>query len=60
MKPNARGELLLRNHTRRVTLRLWVTYSPGRGRSRNVVIHDLRLPCLSDPDHDGDCDAPPN
>jgi hypothetical protein len=58
--PSTRGELLLRNHTDRVTLRLWVTYTQAGSRSQTVVIHDLRLPCVSDPDHDADCDAPPN
>lgn len=60
VKPSVRGKLLLRNHPAHVTLRLWVTYLPAVGRPHRVVIHDLHLPCLGDPDHDGDCDAPPN
>jgi hypothetical protein len=60
VRPNARGRLLLRNHTHRVTLRLWVSYSPAGGPSRSVGIDDLHLPCVGDPDHDQDCDARPN
>src|SRR6185436_16206637 len=36
VKPNARGRQLVHHHTYPVTLRLWVSYMPTRGRPRTV------------------------
>ena len=42
--PNARGKLLVHHHTYRVTLRLWVSYTPTGGHSRKQGFYGLRLP----------------
>ena len=44
IRPNARGRVLVRDHTHRVTLRLRVTYTPSHGRPRSIRIHGLHLP----------------
>jgi hypothetical protein len=41
--PNARGRRLVLHHTYRVTLRLWVTYTPPGAPSRSVGISGLHL-----------------
>ena len=57
VSPNVRGRLLVHHHTYRVTLRLWVTYTPVAGRSHSVGIYGLHLPACPDPNQDKDCDA---
>ena len=42
--PNKHGKRLVRHHTYRVTLRLWVSYTPTGGRSRKQGFHGLHLP----------------
>ncbi len=42
--PNRRGKQLVRHHTYRVTLRLWVTYTPNSGRFRKRGFYGLHLP----------------
>ena len=42
--PNARGRRLVRHHTYRVTLRLWISYTPKGGRPRSVGVYGLHLP----------------
>jgi uncharacterized repeat protein (TIGR01451 family) len=42
--PNARGKLLVHHHTYRVTLRLWVSYTPTGGHSRKQGFYGLHLP----------------
>ena len=42
--PDARGRRLVRHHRYRVTLRLWVTYTPIGGRPRSLGFYGLRLP----------------
>ncbi|HUE26945.1 MAG TPA: hypothetical protein VMP89_09240 [Solirubrobacteraceae bacterium] len=44
VRPNARGRLLVANHRYRVTLRLWVTYTPAGGSARSVGYYGLHLP----------------
>ncbi len=44
VRPSARGRRLLHHHTYRVTLRLWVSFTPTGGRPRNTGFHGLRLP----------------
>jgi hypothetical protein len=44
IKPNARGLLLLQRPRYRVTLRLWVTYTPRHGHPRNIGFYGLHLP----------------
>jgi len=57
--PSARGRSLVTHHTYRVTLRLWVTYTPTAGKSRSVGFYGLHLPAAcADLDNDGDCDTP--
>jgi hypothetical protein len=46
VRPNARGMLLVKHHRYRVTLRLWVTYTPTDGQSRTLGFYGLRLPRL--------------
>ena len=55
MPPNARGRALVRHHRYRVTLRLWVTYTPTGGRPRTIGLRGLHPPACSDPDNDQDC-----
>jgi hypothetical protein len=42
--PNPRGGQLVGHHTYRVTLRLWVSYTPTGGRYRSVGFYGLHLP----------------
>jgi PKD domain len=42
--PNKRGQRLVRHHTYRVTLRLWVSYTPNGGRFRKRGFYGLHLP----------------
>ena len=42
--PNKRGKRLVRQHTYRVTLRLWVSYTPTGGRFRKQGFYGLHLP----------------
>ncbi|HXO10427.1 MAG TPA: PKD domain-containing protein, partial [Solirubrobacteraceae bacterium] len=42
--PNARGRRLVHHHTYRVTLRLWVTYTPTGGKQRKQRFYGLHLP----------------
>ena len=44
VKPNARGRELVAHHTYRVTLRLWVSYTPTGGRQRDIGYYGLHLP----------------
>ncbi len=44
VSPNARGRRLVHHHTYRVTLRLWVTYTPTGGEQRKQGFHGLHLP----------------
>ena len=44
VRPNARGRWLVRHHTFRVTLRLWISYTPRGGRSRTIGVRGLHLP----------------
>jgi hypothetical protein len=45
--PNKNGKRLVRNHAYRVTLRLWVSYTPTGGRFRKQGFHGLHLPPLN-------------
>jgi hypothetical protein len=42
--PNARGRALVAKHRYRVTLRLWVSYTPTQGRTRTIGYYGLHLP----------------
>ena len=42
--PNKHGKRLVRHHTYRVTLRLWVSYTPTGGRFRKQGFYGLHLP----------------
>lgn len=42
--PNGQGRRLVAHHTYRVTLRLWVTYTPAGGIYRSIGFHGLHLP----------------
>jgi hypothetical protein len=42
--PNAPGRLLAHHHTYRVTLRLWVSYTPTGGVYRSIGFYGLHLP----------------
>jgi hypothetical protein len=42
--PGGQGRLLIRHHRYRVTLRLWVTYTPTHGLRRSVGFYGLRVP----------------
>ena len=42
--PNARGRLLVANHRYRVTLRLWVSYTPTGGHPGKIGYYGLHLP----------------
>ena len=44
IKPNARGRQLVAGHTYRVTLRVWVSYTPHGGRQRNIGYYHVLLP----------------
>jgi FG-GAP repeat len=56
VRPNARGRLLVFNHTYRVTLRLWVTYAPPGARQRSVGIYGLHLPPCTHANRVAACD----
>ncbi len=42
--PNARGHRLVTHHRYRVTLRLWISYTPTHGRQRDIGHYGLHLP----------------
>ncbi len=44
VKPNPRGRRLVKHHTYRVTLRLWVSYTPTGGRQHDLGYYGLHLP----------------
>jgi PKD domain len=44
VKPNPRGRRLVKHHTYRITLRLWVSYTPTGGRQRDIGLYGLHLP----------------
>ena len=44
VEPNARGRELVKHHRYRVTLRLWVTFTPKGGRPRSIGYYGLHLP----------------
>jgi hypothetical protein len=44
VKPNGQGRQLVSHHRYRVTLRLWVTYTPSHGRPRSIGYYALHLP----------------
>lgn len=44
VKPSARGRELIVHHTYRVTLRLWISYTPTGGRQRSIGFYGLHLP----------------
>jgi uncharacterized protein YjbI with pentapeptide repeats len=44
LKPNAVGRRLVRHHTYRPLLRLWVSYTPTGGRHRSIGFDGIRLP----------------
>ena len=48
VRPNRRGSQLVGHHRFRVTLRLWVTYTPDGGRSRSTGIYGLHVPATGD------------
>lgn len=42
--PNTRGKRLVRHHTYRVVLRLWISYTPSGGEQRKRGFYGLHLP----------------
>jgi hypothetical protein len=44
VRPNARGRLLVAHHRYRVTLTLWISYTPTHGRQRDIGYYGLHLP----------------
>jgi 6-phosphogluconolactonase (cycloisomerase 2 family) len=44
VRPNARGRRLVAHHRYRVTLRLWISYTPTHGRQRDIGYYGLHLP----------------
>ena len=44
VRPNKQGKRLIRRHAYRVTLRLWVSYTPTGGRFRKQGFYGLHLP----------------
>jgi hypothetical protein len=44
LRPNALGKRLLRHHTYRPLLRLWIVYTPTGGRSRTIGFTGVHLP----------------
>lgn len=44
VEPNARGRLLVSHHRYRITLRLWVSYTPRGGRQHNIGYYGVHLP----------------
>jgi hypothetical protein len=45
--PNARGRRLVLHHTYRVTLRLWITYTPPGAAPRSIGVYGLHLAAAS-------------
>jgi autotransporter-associated beta strand protein len=43
VRPNRRGQLLMKRHRYAVTIRLWVTYVPIHGIARSVGFYGIRL-----------------
>jgi hypothetical protein len=58
LAPNRRGRALIRDHRYRVTLRLWITYTPTGGRPYTIGLRGLHVPACAGPDSDLDCDVP--
>jgi hypothetical protein len=44
VRPNKQGRRLVRHHGYRITLRLWVSYTPTAGRPRSRGFYGLHLP----------------
>jgi hypothetical protein len=44
VRPNARGRSLVAHHRYRVTLRLWISFTPTRGHQRDIGYYGLHLP----------------
>jgi hypothetical protein len=44
VKPNAKGRRLVAHPRYRVTLRLWISYTPTHGRQRDIGYYGLHLP----------------
>jgi len=44
VRPNGKGQRLVKHHRYPVTLRLWVTYTPTDGRTRSIGYYGLHLP----------------
>jgi hypothetical protein len=44
VNPNAKGRRLVAHHRYRVTLRLWISYTPVGGRQRAIGYYGLHLP----------------
>jgi hypothetical protein len=44
IKPNALGQRLVAHHRYRVTLRLWISYTPTHGLQRDIGYYGLHLP----------------
>jgi hypothetical protein len=44
VRPNRKGQLLVKYHRYQVTLRLWVTYTPANGQPRSIGFYGLHLP----------------
>jgi hypothetical protein len=44
VRPNAKGRRLVNHPRYRITLRLWVTYTPAGGRARSIGYYGLHLP----------------
>ena len=42
--PSALGRRLVADHRYRVTLRLWISYTPTHGRQRDIGYYGLHLP----------------
>jgi hypothetical protein len=43
VRPTGRGRWLVRHHTYRVTLRLWISYTPSGGRPRSSGVYGVHL-----------------
>ncbi len=44
VKPNARGRRLVASHSYRITLRVWISYTPRGGSQRNIGYYNVHLP----------------
>jgi DNA-binding beta-propeller fold protein YncE len=44
VRPNAKGRRLVNHHRHRVTLRLWISYTPTHGLQRDIGYRGLHLP----------------